>query len=76
MNQLAPLKLRPHNRRPRGRPALQLRVRLRGILQRIGVVDRHVEFAVDDGSEQRVGAFEQLLAGRDVVVELRPDREP
>jgi hypothetical protein len=50
-------------------------MRLRGILQRIGVVDRHVELAVDDGGEQRVGAFEQFLAGRDVVVKLRPGRK-
>ena len=49
-------------------------MRLRGILQRIGVVDRHVELAVD-GGEQRAGAFEQFLAGRDVVVELRPGRK-
>jgi hypothetical protein len=49
-------------------------MRLRRILQRIGMVDRHVELAVDDGGEQRVGAFEQFLAGRDVVVELRPGR--
>ena len=50
-------------------------MRLRRILQRIGVVDRHVELAVDDGGEQRVGAFQQFLAGRDVVVELRPGRK-
>jgi len=46
-------------------------MRLRRILQRVGVVDRHVELAVDDGGEQRVGAFEQFLAGRGVVVEFR-----
>src|SRR3954466_8501961 len=39
------------------------------------MVDRHVELAVDDRGEQRVGAFEQFLAGRDVVVELWPGRE-
>ena len=50
-------------------------MRLRRILQRIGVVDRHVELAIDDGGEQRAGAFEQFLAGRDVVVELRPGRK-
>jgi len=39
------------------------------------VVDRHVQLAVDDGGEQRVGALEQLLAGADVIVELWPRRE-
>ena len=50
-------------------------MRLCDILERIGVVDRHVQLAVDDGGEQRVGAFEQLLAGADVIVELGPGRK-
>src|SRR5437899_13086973 len=50
-------------------------MRLGGILQRIGVVDRHMKLAIDHGGEQRVGAFEQFLAGRDVVVELWPRRK-
>ena len=50
-------------------------MRLGRILQRIGVIDRHVELAVDHGGEQRVGAFEQFLAGRDVIVELRARRK-
>ena len=45
------------------------------ILQRIGVVDRHVQFAVDDGREQGVGAFQQFRALADVVVEFRPGRK-
>src|ERR1700759_2513929 len=50
-------------------------MRLRRILQRIGVVDRHVQLARDDGGKQRIGALEQLLAGADVIVELRPGRK-
>src|SRR5947208_9137579 len=62
--------LRPHDRRAGGCPALELDMRLRGVLQRVGMVDRHVQLAIDDGREQRVGALEQFLAGADIVVEL------
>ena len=50
-------------------------MRLRRILQRVGVIDRDVQLAVDDGGEQCVGAFEQFLAGADIVVEFRPGRK-
>src|SRR6266568_1787832 len=39
------------------------------------MVDRHVQLAVDDGGEQRVGTFKQFVAGADVVVELWPRRK-
>ena len=45
------------------------------ILQRIGVVDLHVQLAVDDGGKQGVGAFKQFGAFADVVVEFRPGRK-
>ena len=48
---------------------------LRCIFQRIGVIDRHMQFAVDHGGKQRVGAFEQFRALADIVVELRPGRK-
>jgi hypothetical protein len=48
---------------------------LGGILQRVGMIDRHVQFAVDHGGKQRVGAFEQFGALADIVVEFRPGRK-
>ena len=50
-------------------------MRLGGVFQGVGMVDRHVQLAVDDGGEQRVGAFQQFLARADIVVELRPGRK-
>ena len=50
-------------------------MRLCDVLERVGVVDRHVQFAVDDGGKQRVGALEQFPAGADVIVEFRPRRK-
>ena len=47
----------------------------RRILQRVGVVDRHVQFSVDHRREQRVGALGQFGALADIVVELRPGGE-
>src|SRR5689334_2867324 len=68
-------RLRPQYRRARGCPALELGVRPRRILQRIGMIDRHVQLAVDNGGKHGVGTLKQFLAGGDVVVELRPGRE-
>src|ERR1700682_3237874 len=67
--------LRPQDRSTCRRAALEIDMRLGDILQRVGVVDRHVQLAVDDGSKQRVGAFEQFRALADVVVEFRPGRK-
>src|SRR3984893_13155140 len=49
-------KLRPQDRSTCRRAALEIDMRLGDILQRVGVVDRHVQLAVDDGSKQRVAA--------------------
>ena len=67
--------LRLQNRRAGRCPAFQIDVGLRRILQRIGVVDRHVQLAVDDGGKQGVGAFQQFRALADVIVEFRPGRK-
>jgi len=50
--------LRLQNRGAGGGTAFQIDMRPRRILQRVGGVDRHMQFAVDDGGEQRVGAFQ------------------
>jgi len=52
--------LRLQDRRPGRGPALQIDMGLCRILQRIGMVDRHVQFAVDHGGKQGVGALQQF----------------
>src|SRR6266700_2955355 len=42
------------------------------VLQRIGMIDWHVQLAVDDGGKQRIGAFQQFGALADIVVEFWP----
>src|ERR1700680_4886019 len=68
-------RLRLQYRRAGGGPAFQIGVGARRIFQRIGVVDRHVQFAVDNGGKQRVGALQQFGALADVVVEFRSGRK-
>jgi hypothetical protein len=50
--------LRLQNRRAGCRPAFQIGMGLCRILQRIGVVDRHVQFAVDHSGKQGVGSLQ------------------
>src|SRR6266852_7744430 len=67
--------LRLQDRCAGGGPAFQVDMGLGGIFQRVGVMDRDVQLAADDGGKQRVGAFQQFRALADIVVELRPRRE-
>src|SRR6267154_3333760 len=68
-------RLRLQDRRAGRGPAFQVGMGLGGVLQCVGVVDRDVQLAADDGGKQRVGAFQQFRALADIVVELRPGRE-
>src|ERR1700733_16326377 len=68
-------KLRPHDRGAGGGAAFEVDMRLAGVLQRVGVVDRHVQLAVDDGGKQGVGAFQTFGALADVVVVFRAGRQ-
>src|SRR5580704_522026 len=67
--------LRLQDRRAGGATALQVEMCFRRILERIGVVDRHMKLAADNRGKQRVGALEQFLAGADVIIELGPGRK-
>ena len=55
-----PWSLRPQNRCTGRRASLKVDVRLGRILQRVGVIDWHVQLSVDHGGEQGVGALQQL----------------
>src|ERR1700679_2341203 len=67
--------LRLEDRGAGGCPALQGGMGFGRILQRVGMVDWHVQFAVDHGGKQRVRASEQFGAFADIVVEFRPGRK-
>jgi hypothetical protein len=61
--------LRLKDRRPCGGPALKVAVRLGGVLERIGVMDRHFQAAADDSREHRIGRRQKVATLGDVVVE-------
>src|SRR5262249_26498295 len=58
-----------------GLPPLQRLVGLRGLGERELVLDAKLHLAVANPAQHVVGPLDQLLAGRDVVVEARPLQE-